>query len=419
MPTRWFYSQFNLTHGPFSAGEIKALAAEGKIAPTDLVWPEGAPESDRAPAAAVLDIGTSMPNQCASAEASSPPTPPQSESSSESKSAEVATETPAELPDWLQDVSALEKPGPLPEPEPDHDLPAWLDDMRLWVALELGESPWEMDELIPWDRSLGPPPVGVELSRLVETWRIPTEPPPAGKTSTGPPSAKPPRSQPTPVKPTPAKPTPAKPTQVRPTRVKRPTAEPEETPITEKDILPDEPPAYKPPAPFAQPAVRAELPSPLGGEGLGVRGVPLARPVAPPPPAVRSAASRAVEDALVERTTRETGFDPRSGKVIDAVRFQKWKREKAGPSSPANASNSSLFEDFHRARAAVEHWLDEDANRHYIMACDHRAIRDQPTIQGIFKFYEKHGTVFRAKLLRHLEFITENRSQYYKARGEG
>src|SRR5262249_41379091 len=154
-------------------------------------------------------------------------------------------------------------------------------------------------------------------------------------------------------------------------------------PLTKPPLAkPAQPTLAKPP--LAQPPLAKPAQPPLSKPA-----VPLARPVAPPSPTVRSGASKAVEDALVERTARETGFDPRSGKVVDAARFQKWKRETAGPSSPGGSSNSTLFEDFHRARAAVEHWLDEEANRHYILDCDHRGIREEPTIQGIFKFYEK------------------------------
>src|SRR5262245_61738889 len=163
MSERWYYSQSDQAHGPFSADEIKALAAEGKIAPADLVWPEGAKVSDRVPADAVFDFGAGAPTRSASENSAtrtrSASEAPQAVTSSREPTASAAPEgvetdvkdapkdAPGDLPNWLQDVSAQERSGPLPEPELLRDLPEWIDDMRLWVALELGESPWEMEQL--------------------------------------------------------------------------------------------------------------------------------------------------------------------------------------------------------------------------------------------------------------------------------
>lgn len=41
MATQWYYSGSNGQQGPVSSSELKALAGNGSLAPTDLVWKEG------------------------------------------------------------------------------------------------------------------------------------------------------------------------------------------------------------------------------------------------------------------------------------------------------------------------------------------------------------------------------------------
>jgi TM2 domain-containing membrane protein YozV len=41
MATQWYYSGSNGQQGPVSSSELKALAENGSLAPTDLVWKEG------------------------------------------------------------------------------------------------------------------------------------------------------------------------------------------------------------------------------------------------------------------------------------------------------------------------------------------------------------------------------------------
>src|SRR5262245_60694390 len=119
MSTQWFYARAGQTHGPLSPEEIKALAARGQIAPSDLAWPEGAGVDERLPAQAVLEI----------------------------------QEAAGALPDWLEDVESNQRVGPLPPPEPCHDVPDWMEDLRVWIALDA------YGPTIPWDDSLGLPPL--------------------------------------------------------------------------------------------------------------------------------------------------------------------------------------------------------------------------------------------------------------------
>ena len=41
MAAEWHYSKDGQRHGPVSAAELKALAQDGKLTPTDMVWKEG------------------------------------------------------------------------------------------------------------------------------------------------------------------------------------------------------------------------------------------------------------------------------------------------------------------------------------------------------------------------------------------
>jgi serine/threonine protein phosphatase PrpC len=99
MADRWFYTQGGQERGPVSAAELMHLAAAGKLAPQDLLWPEGA---DRSQAVTVES-------------AVRPPAAP----------------APAKEPDWLGDVKKSEKAAPPPPLAPRAGAPDWLEDVRL------------------------------------------------------------------------------------------------------------------------------------------------------------------------------------------------------------------------------------------------------------------------------------------------
>jgi hypothetical protein len=125
-------------------------------------------------------------------------------------------------------------------------------------------------------------------------------------------------------------------------------------------------------------------------------------------------------DFLAEQALQLTGFDPRSGQVVDTARFQAWKQEQARVlKGKTKISNAGLMRIFRKARTEVEQWLDQASSRPLILALDLEAIRNHPEIQKVLENYAGYGDAFRAKLLRHLEFMAENRCKYYTARPEG
>ena len=104
-----------------------------------------------------------------------------------------------------------------------------------------------------------------------------------------------------------------------------------------------------------------------------------------------------------------------TGQILDPEKFRKWKQEQVQISSTAlpAVSNAGLFEVFRKARSAVEAWVDNETNRPAVMNSEIDEIKSRPEIQLVLKEYAGYG--MREKLLRHLEFMVENRRKYYKA----
>jgi protein phosphatase len=93
MPDSWFYLHQGTTCGPVNTAALCMLAAQGKLAPGDLVWPEGKPAVVAVPASKVVTFAPGT--------------------------------APAAAPDWLGDVGKAEPlraggPSPLD----------WIDDVR-------------------------------------------------------------------------------------------------------------------------------------------------------------------------------------------------------------------------------------------------------------------------------------------------
>jgi hypothetical protein len=329
MPGKWFYTHNGRTEGPLSAAEIKELVARRKIQEEDRFWPEGTDPREAIPLSKALDFF----GLYAGAAGDSGPTP-----------------CTGSLPDWLRDIQALERKGPVPGPGPTSEIPNWLEDLRLWVALglsppvprPLAEAPEGSPAGIPLPAPDGGLPEWLEgwtleeqrkgsrprggINTLIEGWQPEAEltPPPA--------------------------------------------------PLDEKDI-------------------------PLAIE------VPEAVPVPSPRP----------EEALIDLTIQETGFDPRSGKIIDPDQFRNWKEAERPTNAPTGLTNASLIEVFRKARTAIENWVDDDHNRLRIEHADWDEIQQAPSLQALFAKYAPYGQELLDRLTRHLAFLVENRRKFYRA----
>jgi hypothetical protein len=133
-----------------------------------------------------------------------------------------------------------------------------------------------------------------------------------------------------------------------------------------------------------------------------------------------SPARIAPADLFADQVLETAGFDPRTGKVVDTARFRTWKKEQSRAIPvKTQISNAGLMEVFRKARIELEHWLDKESSQPLVVALDLDAIRNHPEIRTILEAYDPYGETFRHKLLRHLEFMLENRCKYYTVRPNG
>ena len=223
------------------------------------------------------------------------------------------------MPDWLADVVQAESKGPLPGPLPSNEIPKWLldrlEDLRLWIGLEVHIPAAPTTDSAPLNS--GQPG---DVPDWLQGWLTP------------------------------------------------------ETPIVSL-----------PPSPTMPVALR----------------VP---PVASTNP-------------LVEKIRQLSGFDLETGQILDPVKFAKWKQQQtqSGTAGQPAVSNASLLEVFRKGRSAIEAWVDDDKNRSSVMHAVADEIKTNQEIQAILHQYMNYGKGLQEKLLRHLEFMVENRRNYYKA----
>jgi hypothetical protein len=131
MIDRWYYLHDNRQHGPVSAEDILALAAEGKLMPFDLLWPDGVDSSRAIEARSAIDFtALSQPEPAATAAEPAAEEVPLAEPDDVALAEPVEPAPPA-LPDWLSDVQRLEatappRPAPPPKVVEKKAKPKWL-----------------------------------------------------------------------------------------------------------------------------------------------------------------------------------------------------------------------------------------------------------------------------------------------------
>jgi hypothetical protein len=354
MSGQWYYAHDGETHGPFSEQEIQDRVVQRLLLESDSVWPAGRDKKDAAPATAVFDFSRA-------------PAPVSA------------------MPDWLTDVAAAQTTGPVPSLEPSDEIPEWLEDMRLWVGLDLYTP--AQDELTSRSQAqLGNEGTG-EVPDWLESWLTP-------QVSE---QAQPPQAAP-----------------AGPPKSGQGDKETRRQGDKERLDLPS------PCLPVSLSPCLAPIP---GSPVLAKAQVPATpAPAATPPPATvpsqpqtKTAAPKPVTP-LVEKTLDASGFDLETGRILDQEKFRKWKQQLARSSAGQPAvSNASLFEVFRKARTAVEAWVDDEDNRACIMKTELEEIRRKSEIQVILHEYANYGQAMQEKLLRHLEFMVENRRKYYNA----
>src|SRR5262249_50250204 len=151
-------------------------------------------------------------------------------------------------------------------------------------------------------------------------------------------------------------------------------------------VAPPVPGVPRPVSPSAKP-LRPKTAVPVASPVDPALPPPQAKPVAPPPqvsdkakptpvaPAKADASkARRATDLVAEQAVKESGFDPRTGRIADADRFAQWKQQKAKAEAPATYTNAGLMEVFRKARTQIETWLDEEEMRPLVLALDLDAL---------------------------------------------
>jgi hypothetical protein len=120
-------------------------------------------------------------------------------------------------------------------------------------------------------------------------------------------------------------------------------------------------------------------------------------------------------DALAKQTLAETGFDFKTGRVVNPAKFKKWKQQKARASeaNQSDMTNASQLELFRRARTAIEEWVEDEKNRQRVLPDTPEQIKSSRALQDIYTQYA--GLGFRQKLEKYLEFLVVNRKKVYQA----
>jgi hypothetical protein len=185
MIDRWYYLHDNRKQGPVSAEDILVLAAEGKLMPFDLLWPDGVDSSRAIEARSAIDF-----TALARPDSAAPPEPaleelPEAELD-ESASADRTEPPPAEaapaLPDWLSDVQRLEAAAPPRPPQPPapakparkQPKPKWLSgvDPAAPAAAAQGRAPDWLDDLRRTEAAEAPKSLPDSMSPTKQANRI-------------------------------------------------------------------------------------------------------------------------------------------------------------------------------------------------------------------------------------------------------
>jgi hypothetical protein len=266
------------------------------------------------------------------------------------------------VPDWLADVVAAESAAPTPAPAQTEELPEWLDDLRLWAGLEMPTAA-EPSAKAAAEAAPSAPAADQKVPEWLTDLEAPGEPSPVSTAPTPP--------------------------------LAMPIAAPIPTAVAGKIFL-------------ATPVTQPTDPS----------SIPLATPVFAPPANAPSTPNASAP--LVAMLREASGFDLDTGRILDHAKFQKWKQEQArvaSPGAPA-VTNASLLAVFRTARTTIEGWVDDDKNRVFMLQAGPEDLRRHPEIQRILQAYAPYGREMHDKLLRHLDFMVDNRRKYYRAQGQ-
>ena len=75
----------------------------------------------------------------------------------------------------------------------------------------------------------------------------------------------------------------------------------------------------------------------------------------------------------------------------------------------------TVYEAFLTARKDLQDWVDADSRKPLVLAGDIGTMKQDPYILGLVQTYKGYGPTMVEKLSKHLDFLVDNRRQFYAA----
>jgi hypothetical protein len=116
-------------------------------------------------------------------------------------------------------------------------------------------------------------------------------------------------------------------------------------------------------------------------------------------------------------TPEESGYDPDTGQVLDAAKYQRWQKAQKEVKTEV-AAGETVYEVFIRANRALQDWIDLEANRPLLLG-GINACRNDPSLMALVASFDQWGQDFRDRFWRRVEFMVENRREFYSTKPGG
>jgi hypothetical protein len=123
-------------------------------------------------------------------------------------------------------------------------------------------------------------------------------------------------------------------------------------------------------------------------------------------------ATEGLQPAAPPASPETTGYDPDTGQVLDAAKYAQWRREQLlVKEQPA----MTVYEAFLTARKSLQEWVDAESNKPLVQTGDIATIQQAPAVIELVQTYKGYGPTMVEKLSKHLDFLVDNRRQFYAA----
>src|SRR5262249_34259460 len=128
--------------------------------------------------------------------------------------------------------------------------------------------------------------------------------------------------------------------------------------------------------------------------------------------AVPQAVPSAPVSAPTSTSPEITGFDPDTGQVLDAAKYAHWRRDQL---QVKEQESMTVYEAFLTAPKGLQERVDADARKPVVLAGDIGQIKQHPAVVELVQTSKGYGPTMVEKLSKHLDFLVDNRRQFYAA----